>query len=188
MQIDAINYTIKYKQFAVKVSSIVYVCMHASGVGRVSWRPNKLCINVRVGTKAEPQNEAERADKKCGLLFGAEIESGFVWFLLSAFAFGNCLRLQAYSTLCSCVCLCQFEYMFLWVAVCVCVSGGAVCRVGVGDFMLHSGHAAHALLALLTCPLCGLQFKKRWIDGASRKSSGASGERETVRWAPWLLA
>lgn len=47
--------------------------------------------------------------------------------------------------------------------------------------MLHPGHAAHALLALLTCPLCGLQFKERWIDGASRKSSGASGVRGTVR-------
>lgn len=123
MQIDVINYTIKYKQFAVKVSSIVlvYICMYASGVGRVSWRPNKLCINVRVGTKAEPQNEAERADKKCGLLFGAEIESGFVWFLLSgALRLWDCLRLRAYSTVCVGVCVCVSLYICPCESLCMC--------------------------------------------------------------------
>lgn len=38
--------------------------------------------------------------------------------------------------------------------------------------MPHSEHAAHALLALLTCPLCRLQFKERWIeDVESRKTA-----------------
>lgn len=94
-------------------------------------------------------------------------------------------ELSATAGLLDCVCRCVCVSACLYVPVSLCMCGGRSlqrCLAGGGkDFMLHSGHAAHALLALLTCPLCGLQFKKRWIGGASRKSSGASGERETVR-------
>lgn len=102
-----------------------------------------MCVNRKMSLRAQAKKSVAyflgRRDRK-----QLVVSTHCAGRLSALLPLGNCLQ-TVY------VCVSVYKYL----CVCVCVHSLDE------NFMLHSGHAAHALLALLTCPLCRLYSLNR---------------------------